>query len=234
MINLSVIENTDFEEPEIDEAPLRAELRKAHEIREAALVVRDKSQACVEAGVKHLAGVERELKQYDHLDEAISERRATLIGEALEAGPGLDIDLDVPELHDLILRRGEAANRRAAFSMALDKLKANLEEANATLRAKQADVDKTALRIVGCIADRHARELGLAAQAVADMRRKLLGATVMRPPGSQIPLSSSTLKLLRDDCAGALISKNDTSMGGMWNSLFMRPSRGDCDAQLED
>jgi hypothetical protein len=231
MTNLRMIENTDFEEPVIDDAVPRAELRKALEERDAALALRDKAAATVEAARRHLRDVENELCQYDDLDEKIATKRAGVIAESLEAGGGVP-DLDIPELHELIVKRGEANNRHAAFTMALTKLEANLDEANATLRARQADVDKSALRIVGCVADNQARELRLAEQITADMRRKLLGATVMRPPGSQIPLSSATMKLLRDDCLGALISKNDTSQGALWNSLFTRLSRGDSEARL--
>jgi hypothetical protein len=234
MINLQVIENTDYDEIEIDDAELRADLRKALEQRDAALAVRDKAQATVEAAKRHMATVEAEQHEYDHLDDEIASARAAKIAESLEAGGGMPT-LETPtEYAQLVLRRADAANRLLAFAQALTRLEANLDEANATLRARQSEVDKAALRIVGCVADNQARELRLAERAVAELRRKLLGATVMRPPGSQIPLSAATMKLLRDDCAGALVSKNDTSMGSIWNGLFMRLSRGDSEARIDE
>jgi hypothetical protein len=234
MINLQVIENTDFEEPEIDDAELRADLRKALEQRDAALAVRDKAAACVEAVDKQLGVIDSLLSRFAELDDELATARANDIATSLEAGDGLPPMRLSDELQARVAQRIDATERRAAFEQAAKKLRANLDEANATLRARQAEVDKAALRIVGCIADNQARELRLAERAVADMRRKLLGACVMRPPGSQIPLSAATLKLLRDDCAGALVSKNDTSMGSIWNGLFTRLSRGELEARLND
>jgi hypothetical protein len=234
MINLQVIENTDFEEPVIDDGELRAELRKALEQRDAALALRDKAAAIVEAARRQIAVIDSELAGYARLDDEVAEARGRLIAESLEAGGGMP-PLTLPaDMRERVLARTDAESRRQAFDQALRRLEVNLDEANATLRARQGEVDKAALRIVGCVADNQARELRLAELVVADMRRKLLGATVMRPPGSQIPLSAATMKLLRDDCASALVSKNDTSMGSIWNGLFTRLSRGDSEARMED
>ena len=231
MINLQVIDGG--LEPDQGEIELRQALRKALEQRDAALAVRDKAQATVEAARQHLAVVEGELKQYDGLDDEIAARHATLIGESLESGGGLP-DLDTPELNQLIARRMATTNRANAVTRAAKRLQATLDDANAKLRERQAAVDQAALKIVGHAADARARELAEIEQAAATLRRRLLGACVLRPPGSAIPLAAETLKLLRDDSASALVSKNDTSMGALWNGLFTRLSRGDYEARLED
>ena len=157
-----------------------------------------------------------------------------LIAESLEAGGGMP-SLEMPDdLQRLVVSRADANNRLSAFTQALAKLEASLNEADQTLRARQAAVDQAALKIVGHAADARARELAEIEQAAATLRRRLLGACVLRPPGSAIPLAAATVKLLRDDCASALVSKNDTSMGALWNGLFTRLSRGDYEARLED
>jgi hypothetical protein len=219
MINLQVIENANFEEPVADEDALRFALRREIEVREASLKIRDRARATVEAGEKHLADVEIELRQYDDLDDGIAARRATIIAESLEAG-GVP-DLDTPELRELIVKRGEASNRRAAFAMALEKLRASLAEAERTLVACRANAESAALAVVGHVVDGQANALREIEQHAASLRKKLIGSCALRP-GAQIPLASGTLALLRDDPANAVLSKNDTSMATSWNGFFAK------------
>jgi hypothetical protein len=228
--NLKLVES---DRDEIDEE-LRANLRKALEEKAAALAVRDKAGAVVESAKRHLADVEAELRQFDSLDEHIASARATKIAEALEAGAGLDVVLDdAPELRELIIRRGECANRHSAFSQAMTRLEKTLDESNATLRARQADVDHAALAIVGHVVDVRALDLVRLEADAADLRRQLLGACVTRPPGQQIPLAPATLKLLRDDCAGALVNKNDVTRAALWNTMFSKLLH-DPEARIDD
>jgi hypothetical protein len=228
MINLQVIDGG--LEPDADEIALRHTLRREIEQHGAALSIRDRAKATVEAGVKHLADVETELKQYDDLDNGIAARRATIIAESLEAG-GVP-DLDTPELRDLIIKRAEASNRHAAFAMALEKLRGSLAEAERTLASRKHDVESAALSIVGHCVDQRARALREIEAQAAELRRQLLGATALRP-GAQTPLRPETLALLRDDSASALVSKNTTSTAAVWNQLFAR-LRDDPEARIDD
>jgi hypothetical protein len=234
MINLQVIENSNYDEIEIDDGELRVNLRKALEQRDAALAVRDKAAATIEAVDKQIGVIDSLLSRFAQLDDDLATARANDITMSLEAGDGLPPMRLSAELEGRVMQRIDATERRAAFEQAAKKLRADLEEANATLRARQAEVDKAALRIVGCVADQRARELRLAEQATASLRRQLLGACVTRPPGSQIPLAPATLKLLRDDSASALVSKNDTSGAGPWNRLFTKLCGGDSEARLDE
>jgi hypothetical protein len=217
MINLSVIDGDLAEDA--DDIALRHALRRELEQKSAALAVRDKAAATVEAARRHLAGVESELKEFDDLDEGIAARRASIIAESLEAG-GVP-DLDTPELRDLIIKRAEADNRRSAFAMALTKLEASLAEAERALAARRHNVESAALAIVGHAVDMRAHALREIEEQAAALRKKLLGATALRP-GAQTPLRSETLALLRDDCASARLSRNDTSEAPRWNGLFAR------------
>jgi len=228
MINLSVIDS-DLEDA--DEVALRHALRRELEQNAAALALRDKAQATVEAAKKHLAGVENELRQYDDLDEKIATKRATRIAESLEAGGGVP-DLDTPELHQLIIRRGEADNRRAAFAQALTKLEGSLAEAERTLAARKSNVDSAALAIVGHVVDGQARALKQVEEHAATLRRRLIGSCALRP-GAQIPLASATLAMLRDDPPNAVLSRNDGSEAPRWNQLFARLCN-DPEARIDD
>jgi hypothetical protein len=227
MINLSIIDGDLADDA--DEIALRHALRREIEQQGAALSLRDKAQATVEAGEKHLADVETELKQYDDLDDGIAARRATIIAESLEAG-GVP-DLDTPELRDLILRRGEASNRQAAFAMALAKLRASLAEADRTLAARKRNVESAALALVGHVVDGRARALREIERQAAELRKELLGASALRP-GAQTPLRPETLALLRDDPASALVSKNTTSTAHVWSQMFARLCN-DSEARIE-
>jgi hypothetical protein len=232
MINLQVIDGG--LEPDQYEIELRQALRKALEQHGAALDVRDRAKAVVDAALQHLAAMDAELRGFDKLDGEIAHNRADAITKALAAGDAMPTLEMPPELHELVLRRADAFNRQTALTTAMERLRANLDEADATLRARQAAVDQAALKIVGHAADARARELKQIEETAAMLRRQLLGATVMRPPGQQIPLNADTMKLLRDDSASALVSKNDTSMGALWGGLFTRLSRGDWEATLDE
>jgi hypothetical protein len=213
--NLKVVSNDDP-----DETALRFALRHELEQRDAALAVRDKAAATVEAARGHLAAVENELSAYDDLDEQIAASRATRIAESLEAGGGVP-DLDTPELHALIVKRGEAANRLNAFRQAMTRLEAGLADAERTLAARRSNVASAALAVVGHIVDTHARALRHTEEQAAALRKKLIGATALRP-GAQTPLHPSTLALLRDDPPNAILSRNDGSEAHVWNDLFAR------------
>jgi hypothetical protein len=229
MINLQVIDGG--LEPDQDEIALRFALRREIEQMSAALSLRDKAQATVEAAKQHLSGVENELCQYDDLDEQIATRRATRIAESLEAGGGIP-DLDTPELRELIVKRAEANNRHSAFTQATAKLEANLAEAERTLAARRSNVTSAALAVVGHVVDGQARMLREVEESAALLRKKLLGATALRP-GAQTPLKSATLALLRDDCASARLSRNDTSSATIWNG-FLAKLLNDSEARIDD
>jgi hypothetical protein len=216
-----------------DEAALRHTLRREQEQQAAALAVRDKAAATVEAARGHLTAVEEELRQFDDLDEHIASARATKIAEALEAGAGLDIVLDdTPELHALIVKRGEAANRLNAFRQAMTRLEASLADAERTLAARRSNVASAALAVVGHIVDTHARELLHIEEQAAALRKKLIGATALRP-GAQTPLHPGTLAMLRDDPPNAILSRNDGSEARVWNRLFAE-LLNDPEARLND
>ncbi|MGC1863675.1 MAG: hypothetical protein WA733_21780 [Methylocystis sp.] len=225
--NLKLVEP----EPDPDETALRHTLRRELEQRDAALAVRDKAAATVEAARGHLAAVEEELRQFDNLDDDIAASRATRIAESLEAGGGVP-DLDTPELHALIVKRGEAANRLSAFRQAMTRLEASLAEAERTLAARRSNVASAALAVVGHIVDTHARELRHIEEAAAVLRKKLIGATALRP-GAQTPLHPSTLAMLRDDPPNAILSRNDGSEARVWNGLFAE-LLNDPEARLND
>jgi hypothetical protein len=228
MINLSVIDGDLAEDA--DDIALRHALRREIEQHGAALSVRDRAAATVEAGRRHLHDVENELCQYDDLDEKIAERRATQISEALEAGGAPNLDTP-PELSDLIVKRAEANNRHAAFTQALWRLEGNLAEADRTLAARKRNVESAALAIVGHCVDQRAAALREIEAQAAELRRQLLGASALRP-GAQTPLKPETLALLRDDPASALVSKNTTSTAHVWSQMFTRLCN-DSEARLE-
>jgi hypothetical protein len=213
--NLKVVSN---EDP--DEAALRHTLRRELEQRDAALSLRDKAAATVEAARGHLAAVEEELRQFDDLDDDIEAARATRIAESLEAGGGVP-DLDTPELHQVIVRRGEASNRLSAFRQAMTRLESSLADAERTLAARRSNVASAALAVVGHIVDTHARELRHIEEQAAALRKKLIGATALRP-GAQTPLHRDTLAMLRDDPPNAVLSRNDGSAAPIWNGLFAK------------
>jgi hypothetical protein len=218
-------------EEDPDEAALRFALRRELEQRDAALAVRDKAAATVEAARGHLLAVENELSAYDDLDEQIAASRATKIAESLESGGGLPADLDAPELSQLIVRRGETSNRLSAFRQAMTRLESRLAEAERTLAARQSNVASAALSVVGHIVDMQARELEYIEQQAAMLRKKLIGATALRP-GAQAPLHPSTLAMLRDDPPNAILSRNDGSEARVWNGLFAK-LLNDPEARLE-
>jgi hypothetical protein len=214
--NLKVVTDNDP-----DETALRHTLRRELEQRDAALAVRDKAAATVESARGHLLAVENELSAYDDLDEQIAASRATRIAESLESGGGLPADLDAPELHALIIKRGEAANRLSAFRQAMTRLEASLAEAERTLAARRSNVASAALAVCGHLVDVQARELRYIEEQAAMLRKKLIGATALRP-GAQTPLHRDTLAMLRDDPPNAVLSRNDGSAAPIWNQLFAR------------
>lgn len=217
--NLKIVEEIDP-----DEVELRAELHTAIEQSEAALKLRDKAKATVEAVRAHLAEVEEELRQFETLDADIAEARAVQIAELLEAGGGFPALKTPPELERLSLKRADASNRHAAIIQAATRLRGNLDDAQATLDRTQADVEHAARAVVGHIADGLARDLAAREAECAKLRRHLTGASALRP-GQQIPLSRETLSLLRDGPAGALVSHNDVSGAAAWNRLFAALSK---------
>jgi hypothetical protein len=229
MINLSIIDGDLADDA--DDIALRHALRREIEQQGAALSLRDKAKATVEAAKQHLAGVENELRRYDDLDERIASTRATQIAEALEAGGAPNLDTP-PELNDLIVKRAEANNRHAAFTQALRRLDSNLAEADRTLAARKHGVESAALAVVGHVVDGRARALREIEQHAAELRRELLGATALRP-GAQTPLKPETLALLRDDPASALVSKNTTSTAHVWSQMFARLCN-DSEARCDD
>jgi hypothetical protein len=226
--NLKLVES----EQDPDETALRHTLRRELEQRDAALSLRDKAKSNVEAASDALQACAGELERYAQLDEQIAEERANQIAASLESGGGFP-RLETPvALQALTSKRDEVGNRRLAIAQALKRLEATLAEAERTLAARQSNVASAALSVVGHIVDMQARELRYIEEQAAALRKKLIGSCALRP-GAQTPLHPSTLALLRDDPANAILSRNDGSEARVWNGLFAK-LLNDPEARLDE
>ncbi len=214
--NLKLVEA----EPDPDEIELRRALRRAIEARDAARVIFDKAGDTCERAVKFISRLEGAGDEYGDIDARVARERADALKTALERNIAPSFETST-ELRELATRRMDLENQIAAARLAQETLARELEDAKQTLDRTQADVESAALAVVGHVVDGQARVLSRIEEQAAALRKRLLGATALRP-GAQTPLRRETLALLRDDCASARLSRNDTSAASIWSGLFAK------------
>ena len=219
------------EEQDPDEVMLRQALHVAIEARDAADVIFSKAKDTCERAVKFISRLESAGDEYGDVDGRIARERADALRTALERNVAPSFDASA-ELRELSARRLDLGNQIAAARLAQETLARELEEAKQTLDRLQGAVEVAALKVAGHVADALARDLGAREADCAVLRRRLLGATTLRPR-NQIPLDRGTLALLRDDAASGLVSRNDVTGAQWWNALVSR-LMNDSEARPDD
>jgi hypothetical protein len=203
-----------------DEIELRRALHVAIEARDAANVIFAKASDTNERAVQFISRLENALDEFGDVDGRVARERANAFRVALEHNSSPVLETSA-ELRELSARKLDLGNQLAAARLAQETLTKELNDANQTLDRAQGAVEVAALKVAGHIADTLARDLGAREADCATLRRRLLGATTLRPR-NQIPLNQRTLALLRDDSASGLVSRNDVTGAAWWNDLVSR------------
>jgi hypothetical protein len=179
------------------ETALRADLARTHEERASAAQRHAAAADVVEHARAFVESVSNEITRLQAVEAEIAARRAASFREALveAAAPKLTPST---ELQRTTAQRLDCENQLAAARDALRTLEADLAQAHARLTACASAVTQAAMRVVGAHADALADKLREAEHATALMRRRLLGATQMRP-GGNFPVTSRTFAVLRND-----------------------------------
>jgi hypothetical protein len=185
------------QKPAVAEDELRQALSVAIAERDQALAKRDACRDVCERSHRFVAELEARQQACAARDAAaIAERAAHFKAALVEATtPSLSTSA---KLSTSALARVEAENAVEAARQAQAAIAEELEEAEDRLVLLQGNVERASKVIVGAHADHLARELREAEHATALLRRRLLGATQLRPGGA-FPLNANTMSVARGD-----------------------------------
>lgn len=179
------------------DAPLRHDLARAIEERQAAAAKRDAARDVLERSHAFVLELEERLQSVAEKDAAAIREKAAHFKAALVEATTPTLSTSA-KLSAASLQRVEAENTAEAARQAHKALGDELAEAEARLMSCEADVTRKAMDIVGSYADRLALALKNAEHACSLQRRRLLGSTQHRPSGA-FPLTAATMSVARGD-----------------------------------
>jgi DNA repair exonuclease SbcCD ATPase subunit len=206
---------------EIGDEQLRAELHLHIEQRDASLSLRDRARDAASRATEFVEKLNNALAEFDNVDSRIIAERASAFKRALANGQAAPMLSLSPELVAANAKRLDAESQLNAAKQAHMALIQELNDAEQTYAAHQANVEKVARAVVAFHADAMARELAALEQQAGKTRQLLLGVTSLRP-GPAYPVSASTVSLLRDAPRNSVYGRETADDCKFWDSFRAR------------
>ncbi len=199
----------------------REALSAAIQLRDAAREQVETRRATLERATGLVERLEKNLNDFDAVNERIAAARAAEFRRTLTQGIDAPMASLSKELGESGLRKLDAANQVDGARQAHSALSRELSEAEAELTLCQANVETAARVVVSQSADSLAHDLvALEAQA-AIMRARLMGATMLRQ-GIGFRVAQSTLALLRAGPENGRVMNGSVADREFWDSFLAR------------